>query len=186
MIRKASWPVFLVLILQVSFGCMALGKINRNSMGTDSGQEWAVIQKSDDPSSLLGYFRYIHALNEPELQSEHERVQQAFSKDQRPIDRFRLALLLSLPQGPLRDYEGSLNLLADYVNDSDGQDPFLRDLAFLLSSMLNRLKDQQERHQKLDQKLKEEQKLNETLQKKLEELKTIEKSLMERDKNQGP
>jgi hypothetical protein len=97
-----------------------------------------------------------------------------------------LALLLSLPRAPFKDYDRSLSLINEYLNDPASQDSKLKDFLFILSSFVQELKNQDERYQKLDQKLKEEKKQRDVLEQKLEELKTIEKNLLERDKKSTP
>jgi hypothetical protein len=88
-------------------------------------------------------------------------------------------LLLSLPKAPFKDYDRSLALLQDEMDDPDGRDPALRDFLFSLSSWIGEMKS-------LDQKLRDERKQREALQQKLEGLKAIEKNLLEQEKKKQP
>jgi hypothetical protein len=158
-----------------------------------------------DACFFIGYFRHINALYPEDLRREFRSTAEAFSRDQSPVNRFRLILLLIVPTAEFRNDARALDLITDYLRYSSRSDDGLINLAFLLQSMLNerqsealrrhqtedRLKEQQkheaalqqqlkkqvEAYQKLEQKLVEEQKHRALLEQQLEALKSIEQSL---------
>jgi hypothetical protein len=179
------WFIIVQVICLVSFGCGSLKKVGLASPAGVQKQENLEL-KDADFQSIAEYYRRLYSLSEEDLSREHSQAQQRLSENNQPIDRIRLALLLSLPHAAFKDYSRSLTLLNDYSNDPANQSSTLKDFLFFLSSFIQELKNQDERYQKLDQKLKEEKKLREALEQKLEELKTIEKNILERDKKGSP
>lgn len=158
-----------------------------------------------DTTFFIGYFRHINALYPDDLKREFRSTEEAFSRDKSPVNRFRLAMLLSAPNTGFRDDARALALVKDYLKDSSKDDDGLNNLAFFMHSMLSerqsealklqqtedKLREQQkhdaalqqqfkkqvEAYQKLEQKLKDEQKHSALLEQQLEALKSIEKSL---------
>ncbi len=173
------------IVCFMSFGCGGLKTIGQVS-STWIQKEESLTLKDSDMESVLEYYRHLYSFSGEELDKEYSRAQQILAESNQPINRIRLALLLSFPPAPFKDYDRSLTLLNDYLNDPVNQDSKLKDFLFFLSSSIQELKNQDERYQKLDQKLKEEKKQREVLQQKLEELKTIEKTLQERDNKNSP
>jgi hypothetical protein len=139
------------------------------------------LKQPSTTQSIFDYFAYINTLSEEELSAEYAQAKDAFSQNNQPLNRLRLALLLGLPQAGFKDYDRSLDLLAEYLDDPNSQDQFFKEFSLFLSAMILKFKEQDQRARNLDVKLKEE---SEVLQKKLEELKTIEKTIMERGKGQ--
>jgi len=166
----------------MSFGCQSLGNTNQ-ALPAGIQKKESLVLKDSDLKSVLEYDRHLLSLSEEELNREYAHNQQTFSESDNSVDRLQLILLLSLPSATFKDYDRSLTLLNDYLNNSIGQDSTLNDFLFLLSFFIQELKNQDERYQKLDQMLGEEKKQRELLQQKLEELTTIEKNLQERNNN---
>ncbi len=179
------WFIVFQIVCLMSFGCGSL-KMMSQASPAGSQKEESLVLKDSDIKSVLEYYRHLYSLSEEELNREYSQAQQTLSESNKPIDRVRLVLLLSLPRASFKDYDRSLSLVNDYLNDPASQDSKLKDFLFILSSFIQELKNQDERYQKLDQKLKEEKKQKDVLEQKLEELKTIEKNLLERDKKNRP
>jgi DNA repair ATPase RecN len=179
------WFIAFQIVCLLSFGCGNL-KVMHQASPAEIQREESLVLKDSDIKSVLEYYRHLYSLNEEELNREYSQAQQTLSESNQLIDRIRLALLLSMPRAPFKEYDRSLTLVKDYLNDPSQQDSRLKDFLSILSSFIQELKSQDERYQKLDQKLKEEKKQREALEQKLEELKTIEKNLLERDKKNKP
>lgn len=158
-----------------------------------------------DTTFFIGYFRHISALYPDDLKREFRSTEEAFSRDKSPVNRFRLAMLLSIPNASFRDDARALALIKDYLANSSKDGDGLNNLAFFTHSMLSerqsealklrqtedklreqqkhdaalqqQLKKQVEVYQKLEQRLKDEQKHSAVLEQQLEALKSIERSL---------
>jgi len=122
------------------------------------------LSKKSDIFILLDYFRYLESLSESEMNKEHTRLELWFSKEHKLMDRLKLAILLSRANTPYQDYERSLGLLTEYSQDPARNDRLLRELSFLLSYFIHRMKNGEEDRQDLVRHLEETGKRNEILE----------------------
>jgi hypothetical protein len=166
-------------------GCSA-PDFARGPVPVDTQRAAPATVEGSDTTSLLEYYLSLEALGEEELQQEFARAQQVASERHQPADRVRLAMLLGLTRAPFRNYDRSLALLDEAINDPAGRDPAAKTFLAFLSSQVREFKRQGEQYQKLDVKLKEEKKQKELLQQKLDELTTIEQKLLEQGSKKGP
>jgi septal ring factor EnvC (AmiA/AmiB activator) len=176
-----------------------------------SAARLAAADSAVDVELVLSYFRHVGMLSHDDLSQEFAEAKDAFSEDPSAANRFRLVVLLCVPNASFRDDALLLRLLHEYMTEPSRTDGALHNLAHFLyavteehkgqagrnreldarlkdeqrrgSALQQQLKRQGEQLQKLEQKLKEEQKRSAVLAQQLEALKTIEKSLR-RDKPQ--
>ena len=136
--------------------------------------------------SVPSYYLRVRGLDETALQEELSRLERVVSAQQRADDRIRLVILLSLPTASFKDYDRSLALLGGLLENPAGLDAASTEEVLLLADIIGELKRRDERIQKLDLRLKAEKKQRKVLQQKLDELTTIERSLLERERQESP
>lgn len=119
----------------------------------------------------LRYFHHAMTLPPERLRTEYLAAEQAFLDDDRPFNRVRLAILLSLPNTEFHSTPNALNLLGEYL-EGPTEGP-LSQFAFLLATVMLEQAN-------TNQRLKSVQRKTEALQQQLNALKSIEEHLRRR------
>ncbi len=119
----------------------------------------------------LRYFHHAMTLPPERLRTEYLAAEQAFLHDGRPLNRIRLAILLSLPYTDFHSNANALNLLGEYL-EGPSEGP-LSQFAFLLATVMLEQAN-------TNQRLKTFQRKTEALQQQLDDLKSIEENLSRR------
>lgn len=119
----------------------------------------------------LRYFHHAMTLPPERLRTEYLAAEQAFLHDGRPLNRIRLAILLSLPYTDFHSSANALNLLGEYL-EAPTEGP-LSQFAFLLATVMLEQAN-------TNQRLKTFQRKTEALQQQLDDLKSIEENLRRR------
>lgn len=119
----------------------------------------------------LRYFHHAMTLPPERLRTEYLAAEQAFLHDGRPLNRVRLAILLSLPYTDFHSSANALNLLGEYL-EGPSEGP-LSQFAFLLATVMLEQAN-------TNQRLKTFQRKTEALQQQLNDLKSIEENLSRR------
>ncbi len=102
-----------------------------------AGQEIEIgaSQDSIDTDSLIRYGSAIRELTADELETEYQALLMQGLPDDRPELRFRLVLLLSVPEAPFYDLDRAVILLEDYLSDRASQNSSGIQFAALLSEL---------------------------------------------------
>lgn len=140
----------------------------------DSEVAAAPAAKAQDTQAAIEALRYFHhamTLPPERLRAEYLAAEQAFLHDGAPLNRIRLAILLSLPYTDFHSSANALNLLGEYL-EGPSEGP-LSQFAFLLATVML---EQANTHQRL----KTFQRKTEALQQQLDDLKSIEENLRRR------
>ncbi len=137
-------------------------------------------EKMEDFAIIVSYFRFLNSLPEKAVKQEYDRTLEEFNRDQNPVNRIRLAMVLGLTKNPHQDTPRSLTLLKQYMDDPD-QDPALKDFSYLLHTVLQAHRTETQERQSLREKLTKEGDEIKKLNKMIEELKAIEKNIMKRE-----
>ncbi len=97
-------------------------------------QEIEVVTPEDslDIGSLIRYGYSIRELTADELETEYQAILMQGMPDNRPELRFRLVLLLGVPEAPLYDLNRAVSLLDDYISNRTSQGSPDADFAALL------------------------------------------------------
>lgn len=189
MLRPALiWFIVLPSVSLAFVGCRGMDNIRRQlfpatkATGTESG----VVMQESGAAVVLEYYQYLLSLSEEDLLQEFSDAQETISEHPQHADPIRLAILLSLPYAPFKDYARSLTLVTDAIHRWDGYSSEITNFLIFFSSLLHELKTQEEQYQALGLAVKKEkeQRKEETVQRKLlerklEELAAIEKNLLE-------
>lgn len=122
----------------------------------------------DEISDVLAYHQWATQAGPGEFAKAVDQMKQAFAQTKSPVYRVQLALLLSMPNSPLRDDELALSLLKDWLKETRPPYSGLRAFASYLSGVIETNRDKDKRV--------------DALQKKLEAIKSMERSLIQRDK----
>ena len=146
-----------------------------------------------DTAFFIGYFRHINALYPDDLKREFRSTEEAFSRDESPVNRFRLAMLLSAPNTGFRDDARALALIKDYLKDpsknNDGDEDGLNDLAFFMQSMLSERQSEALKLHQTEDRLREQQKhdaaLQQQLKKQVEAYQKLDQRLKDEEKHRA-
>ncbi len=141
-------------------------------------QKEEIPEKPIEIAVIVSYFRFLNSLPEKALKQEHARTQKEFAEDSSAVNRLRLAILLGFANTKHKDTQASLDLLNRYLENPTSLDPMLRDFSYLLSTFVQKFKNQDKAYKTLKQQLKKERAENKKLNKMIEALKTIEKNLV--------
>lgn len=128
-------------------------------------------QNAQAAIEALRYFHHAMTLPPERLRTEYLAAEQAFLDDDRPFNRVRLAILLSLPNTDFHSTANALNLLGEYL-EGPAEGP-LSQFAFLLATVMLEQAN-------TNQRLKTFQRKTEALQQQLDDLKSIEENLRRR------
>lgn len=126
-------------------------------------------------AGLVAYTNWLRSRSADELKPLLADAEHRIRNNPRPIDRLRLAVLLSIPQAPFRDEARALTL-AEEVIDSGASETAL--FAYTLRWDLQNRKALQA---DFDRAMTKERQQRSTLKKKLDELKAIEEQLHRRE-----
>lgn len=135
-----------------------------------------------DAGGVLAYFERVRGLTSATQEEELESARKAFQSTGQNCDRFRLAMLLLLPDPRLRDEPVALKLLGDYLEGAGPENEGLRPLARLQVSAIRRAWECENRQKELARKLEDERAKAENLKRQLDALKDIERIMNERQK----
>ncbi len=113
--------------------------------------------------AVFCYFQHIKPLSAERVAHELRRVEERYSHTHTRMDRFRLAVLLSLPGTRLQDQDRALFLLEDYLSKEKGTDIELRNLADYLKTVIAQQKQQNQRILALESQLARDQETNRIL-----------------------
>lgn len=176
--EPASLAIAIVLLLG---GCAAITPHDNAATSADkamgasaSGAAAAQPPADGDAQAAIDALRYYHhamTLPPDRLRTEYLAAEQAFLQDGRPLNRVRLAILLSLPYTDFHSSANALNLLGEYL-EGPSEGP-LSQFAFLLATVMLEQAN-------TDQRLKIFQRKTEALQQQLNDLKSIEENLSRR------
>lgn len=136
------------------------------------------------PRSVADLLEYYDALRRTDAATrarEHERARQAYSPQQGPYARVRLALFGALPGADPEQQAQALTLLEPVARDDRPQDRDLQRFAALLHASVQEQRRLADGAAGATQRAREEARRADDLQQKLDALKSIEKSLIERD-----
>ena len=188
--RFASRLMLAVLVISGLVGCAELDALNRHaqySEGADPSAQGQVVE-------VLAYVRYVDGLKtldsevKTALQSEFQTLDRLVREYRRPVNRIKLAWLVSLPGTRFQDSNRSLELLGK-VSDQLGPGPspihdlvgwmrstisWQRRLALKASSARSRLRVARAQVQKLEQQNSLLQEQGSELQQKINALTHIE------------
>lgn len=145
---------------------------------------------------LIQYYAGLRRLTPSALAKEQDSLRQQIVSAPTAQNRMQMALVLSLPNNPNRDYGRALSALdpiAKEAASAQGNGSALPHFALILQGMIldNRRLDAENKRldetlQNTNSKLKDEQRQSELLQQKLDQLKSIEKGLLERNLPKPP
>jgi hypothetical protein len=169
-------PLLAVVIALCLVGCAATASHEdalMPSIAVTSGEAPTTGTDTDAQAAIeaLRYFHQAMTLPPERLRAEYLAAEQAFLDDGRPLNRVRLAILLSLPYTDFHSNANALNLLGDYL-EGPSEGP-LSQFAFLLATVMLEQAN-------TDQRLKIFQRKTEALQQQLNDLKSIEENLSRR------
>jgi hypothetical protein len=145
-----------------------------------------------DLDLLIQYYAGLRRLTPIALAKEYDSLRQQLGTAPTQHTRMQMALVLSMPGNPNRDYGRALAMLdplaKEGANSGGSNGNGLPHLALILQGMILDNRRLETENKRLDEslqstslKLKEEQKQSELLQQKLDQLKSIEKGLLERN-----
>lgn len=163
-------------------------------VGTDTaGESWppgatlwrsAAAVEADEVLALLGYYQRMLGASAEDQRKELNSVGQVFARDKTESARFRLALLLSLPNAALRDDARLTNLLENSPSRSAPPESARRQLLTLLTRLTAERQRQtgqlREEHKKLEAQVKDEQKRADEQQKRADEVQKRADELQEK------
>jgi hypothetical protein len=150
----------------------------------------------NDLEILIQYYAGLRRLTPAALIKEQDNLRQQLVTAPTAQNRMQLALVLSMPNNPNRDYSRALSVL-DPIAKEAGNTPAsgsaLPHFALILQGMILDNRRLEVENKRLDEtlqntnsKLKDEQRQSELLQQKLDQLKSIEKGLLERNLPKQP
>jgi hypothetical protein len=135
----------LLAAVALGSGC-AMIKVPQTGSGESSPQGMVEYgQEAEEVLGLLGYYQKLGAMSAEEQRKEYGAVSQAFARDKAEKDRFRLAMLLSLPGTAFRDDAKLIALLDGAATRSWVPESPRRNLILLLQRQAqerNRLANQ--------------------------------------------
>jgi hypothetical protein len=147
--------------------------------------------RKSELDTLLQYYTNVRRMPAAALSREQDSLRSQLLDAPTPLLRAQMAIILSLPNNPGRDYGRALAVIDPLIKEAtsrSGSSNGLHQLAQLLQGLILESRRLESENRKLDdnlqntaQKLKDEQKQSEALQRKLEQLKSIEKALLERN-----
>jgi hypothetical protein len=149
-----------------------------------------------DLEMLIQYYAGLRRLTPAALAKEQDNLRQQLGTAPTAHNRMQMALVLSMPNNPNRDYGRALSVL-DPIAKEAGNTPSngsgLPHFALILQGMILDNRRLEAENKRLDEtlqntnlKLKDEQRQSELLQQKLDQLKSIEKGLLERNLPKPP
>jgi len=127
----------------------------------------------DSLPGVLRYAEHVRTLDADAQRGEYQRMKQRYARDDSTANRFRLALLLSLPGAPFRSDARARELLRGYMQDNDDASAYHHLAVFLLRTLDER--------QAVERTAEAERRQVELLRKQVEELKAIERRLNRRN-----
>src|SRR5262245_53769526 len=104
---------------------------------------------------FLQYFARLRALSRDALQREYTQQEIAFVRSRSAIDRFRLALLLSIPDTNFENTAYAHDLLQEYLNEPMQSQAQLREIAVFLGTFIQNKKPDDVPSEPLIQQLQE-------------------------------
>jgi len=143
-------------------------------------QPGRVIERVDaaEVQRIVQYFGHVKTLSREALRREYAQQEAAFAHDRSDENRLRLAFLLGLPETDFSNPASALDLLQDYLNESEAHQGPFREIATLLyvyiqsnkqhamyASLFTRL---QEELRSTERQLMAQQQLSQKLQDELE------------------
>jgi hypothetical protein len=134
--------------------------------------------RADGLRSLLADLRHYAGLDKAELDQEYKRVKRRFSRSKTSADRLRWAWLLSLPNSANRDEQLALKLLED--KHYPRSELAMRDLSFLMRSLISRGAAERQALRETSQRLKSERARAGALEGKIEAFTNIEQKITDR------
>lgn len=149
-----------------------------------------------DLEILIQYYAGLRRLTPTALAKEQDNLRQQVVTAPTAHNRMQMALVLSLPNNPNRDYGRALSVLdpiAKEAGNTASNGSSLPHFALILQGMILDNRRMEAENKRLDEtlqntnsKLKDEQRQSELLQQKLDQLKSIEKGLLERNLPKPP
>lgn len=162
---------------------------------------------------LISYAQRVATMTAEEQREEYNASNQAFAKDQDPMNRMRLALLLATPGASVNDAARAASLLEPMATAGDATSP-LRSLARLVYVQLieraaehkraNQMREQLEGRKDVERAMREQldgrkeverhmrdqiearKEVERTLREQLEGLKEIERTIIQRGQERQP
>lgn len=128
--------------------------------------------------------RFVQTFNSMPADLQKNEVAIINTQPRTEFSRMQLAMIAGLPGSRFRDTARARLLLDEHLKARDSKDEGLRSLATILKSQLNELPKFEDTISSLTQKLKDEQKKSEALQHKLDDLIEVEKTMTERKRTQ--
>lgn len=143
------------------------------------------------PVNMLAYYHWLQKSTEKELQYEYQRIEGERSVDLSRRNQLMLALLLSLPDKPLRDDHRAKVLVEGFLDEQATGDDTDKAFALFLHDLLKEREryeqkmDNLQRHVKdyavMEGELEKEREMREKLENQLKQLKDFEQNLIERE-----
>ena len=169
----------------------ACAPVNGRTTRPDAPWYRAVVEPvQSDLEHLSAFYERLTILKANEQARELETVREAFENDKSPLNRLKLAVLLSFPGTAFRDDNVALALLSPYVKEKPQDNSTLHPLAIWLNSELLERRRADEALQQQAARTKEEQRRAEALQQKAEALQQkldaildMEMKMIEREQN---
>jgi hypothetical protein len=138
--NRACLTIPILLILTGGFAASSVAQRNELSMppSTSSGPCNQPYPSSKTPASLLQYYAWLRSAS-PEEQATQYKCASSIASNGKPRGKLVLALTLILPDAPFADFERAAELLGDYLQNADKEDPEDRSLAGLLLTLLDKV-----------------------------------------------
>jgi len=143
------------------------------------------------PVNMLTYYHWLQQSTEKELKHEYERIEVERSVDMSRRNQLMLALLLSLPNRPLRDDDRAKILVDGFLDEQATGDDADKEFALFFRDLLKEREryekkmDILQRHVKdyalMKEELEKEREMREKLENQMKQLKDFEQNLIERE-----
>ena len=149
--------------------------------------QYVMVESASEADKLLLYYQHVQSLSDDDFSREFRAVEQSVEADAERPELMRYALLLARPDTPHHDADTAIGILERFeaVRGDSDQDKILGSLSLLLRQQMQREVDLREAKHKLANRLEERDKQLEHVKNQINALKSIEKSIHERETQDG-
>jgi hypothetical protein len=180
-----------ICVFELLSGCKLSDNQDNRMQQHQSKVDHRISDAQARPVNMLAYYHWLQQSTAKELKHEYERIEVERSVDMSRQNQLMLALLLSLPDRPLRDDYRATTLVEGFLDEqATGDDSdeafalFLRDLLKERERYEQKM-DKLERHVKdyalMKEELEKEREMREKLENQMKQLKDFEQNLIERE-----